>query len=76
MKRPLKTQKPLVAVDAVIEIVKAAQAARDTFDTLRQGRHFSGPAYEKGYQRLRSACALFNIELLERAYSAQQRRGL
>lgn len=67
--------KPLVAVDAVIELVEAAQAARDTLDTLRQGRHFSGPAYEKGYARLRSACAAFNIETLKRAVAVQQRRG-
>jgi len=54
-----KKADPTVPLKPVLELVKAASAARDTFDTLRRGVHFSGPSYNKGYDRLRSALAYF-----------------
>lgn len=64
-KRP--TAEPRVPLKPVLELVQAAAAARDTLDTLRRGVHFSGPAYEKGYDRLRAALAYFNVEELSRS---------
>ena len=43
----------------MLKLVRAASAARDTFDTLRRGVHFSGPSYDKGYTSLRTALAYF-----------------
>lgn len=63
------TKEPLIPAAPVLELVQAAAAARDTFDTLRRGVHFSGPSYEKGYDRLRMALAYFNVEQLERSLS-------
>lgn len=64
-----------VPLKPVLELVHAAAAARDTFDTLRSGRHFSGPAYEKGYERLRAALAYFNVEQLEKSNAKFERKG-
>lgn len=63
----MPTPEPKVPLRPVLELVEAAVAARDTMDTLRRGVHFSGGAYEKGYNRLRTALSYFNVEELERS---------
>jgi hypothetical protein len=46
----------------VTALVAAAQAARDTLDSLRRGAKFSRPAYEAGYAKLREALLPFAEE--------------
>ena len=41
-------------------LVAAAQAARDTLDSLRRGARFSHAAYEAGYAKLREALLPFD----------------
>lgn len=58
-KKKRNAKEPMIPLAPVLELVQAAAAARDTFDTLRRGVHFSGPSYEKGYDRLRMSLAYF-----------------
>lgn len=41
-------------------VIEAAQAARDTLDSLRRGAKFSPACYEAGYARLRTALVPFD----------------